>query len=333
MNGAMSEVVTKRRRSRWVVALITLLAAGIPMAVAFTILHKQVDDRWERCGIDDRDVRSIAVGPDGWVHAAVNGLATGDVWSSSDQCTTFAPKGLQTASVWNLSWLPKARFLCAGTRDGLYCGDPNPHIPFGKVRARTETYFTIETASHVVAGGWPLLLAGPDIAQLQPVVRLSYAAASASFSDGMLFVAGDNLRVSRDDGRSFQALSQAPLRARAVAAKAGRVYAGGGFGGAFLSRSDDLGLHFRAATLPGSQPEILVLPAADPNLVLLGTHGDVRRGDLYLSRDGGETWKALGCPGAEIHAAAVDERYLYCGATALLGKRGMWRILRSDVGL
>jgi hypothetical protein len=108
---------------------------------------------------------------------------------------------------------------------------------------------------------------------------------------------------------------------------------GGEMGGSFLARSDDGGRRWKHLELPSSQPEMLLTPCKDLDTVFLATHGDVRRGDLYLSRDGGESWRALGCPGAEIHGVALDDRYLYCGATSLVGKKGMWRIPRADLGL
>ncbi len=70
---------------------------------------------------------------------------------------------------------------------------------------------------------------------------------------------------------------------------------------------------------------------SNPDVVFVGTHGDVRRGDVLLSLDGGRSWRGLGCPGAEIHGVAIDDRYLYCGATALLGQHGLWRMPLSNL--
>jgi len=60
---------------------------------------------------------------------------------------------------------------------------------------------------------------------------------------------------------------------------------------------------------------------------------DLNTGDVLVSREGARTWKALGCPGAEIHALAADASFLYCGATALTGARGMWRLPLSALEL
>lgn len=291
-------------------------------------LHKSDDARWIACGIGDRETRDIAVGSDGALYVAANGAGLGDVLVSRDACASFTPSGLRTEVVWSVSWLPSAGVLCAGTGDGLYCGLPSALI--GPVFPE-DVYWVVESG-RAVAGGYPSI-AVRDGAAFRESVRLSYASGGAAVSDAGILVGGDALRLSTDGGEHFTVVEGAPSYVSAIAARGAVVYAGGGsFASSFLHRSADGGRTFREVTMPGAQPEVLLLPTADPNVVVVGTHG-VTAGDAWLSRDGGETWTALGCPGAEIHALALDDRFLYCGATSLGGARGMWRIPRADVGL
>ncbi len=78
------------------------------------------------------------------------------------------------------------------------------------------------------------------------------------------------------------------------------------------------------------KPEVMVVLSGNPDVVFVGTHGDVRRGDVLRSLDGGHSWRGLGCPGAEVHAVAIDGQFVYCGATAMLGEHGLWRMRLED---
>lgn len=326
-----TEQPRKRRRWPWVVGGVALAVLGLPALGIGLVLYKSTDGRWERCDTEGRDVRSITVGPH--LYVAANGLGSGDVLVSDDRCLHFKPMGLITESVWDVSWLPQARQFCAGTRGGLFCERAEEGAHFAGPLTTDDIYFVAEGPHSVIAGGYPFLYAGPSVDQLKPLGKLGYAASSAAVTEDGIYVTGDALRVSHDDGQTFGPIAEAPARVRAVAALGKRIYVGGGEMGGFLARSDDGGRGWKHLDLPSSQPEELIIPGRDPDIVLLGTHGDLRRGDLYLSRDGGVTWRALGCPGAEIHGVALDQVYLYCGATSIFGKRGMWRIRLSDLDL
>ena len=320
--------MSARRPPRWglILAGLAVLFCCVPSAMVFAFMYKATDARWERCGVGDREVRGLA--SDGTrLFAAANFMSSGDVLTSKDQCQTFEPAGLHTEVVWDIAWLPESGLLCAGTRDQLYCGAP------GALRAtnlKQDTYYVVERDGVLVAGGYPSVFTGPaDTLTFTRIATLPYASGAAAVTRDTVLVSGDELRALDVETNTLSTLPYGLRHAGALAARGLRVYAGG----SEFEVSNDGGKTFKLATLPGTQPEVIVMPVDDPDVVLVGTHGDVRRGDVYLSRDRGTTWVALGCPGSEIHALALDAQYLYCGATALAGSKGLWRIPRAAIGL
>ncbi len=312
-----------------VVVVVVLFAGG---AATFLLLRsKDVDPGWVPCGVGDREVRAIAVDDQGSIYVAANDVARGDVFRSDDQCASFGPLGLTSEVLWSVDWLPRARAVCAGSREGMRCvvgGATQTNV------VSAEIYFARETPAGVVAGGFPALWFGKmDLSSFSAILSPGRATTDAVHTDWATLVAGPGLLASLDGGATFAPVPTAAFAPRALAASGARVYAGGGSFGGFLFRSDDGGQTWTEVEMPGSQPETIVVPPGRQEVVLLGTHGDVRPGDAYLSIDGARTWRPLGCPGSEVHALAIDERFLYCGATSLSGTRGMWRLPLGALGL
>ena len=227
--------------------------------------------------------------------------------------------------------------LCASARGALYCGPPGALTRY-PLRPGDDVYWVVDpldasSPDRLLTGGFPTVSARSS-GQLVEVERLGYASSAAVVTSWGTLVGGRTLRVSTDGGRSFTdvvpGLSE-PVHA--LVARGDVVYAAGGFADPLLARSADGGRTWTELDSPGAQPESLLMPSEDPNVVVLGTHGLLGPGDAWLSRDGGVEWTALGCPGAEIHALAADSQYLYCGATALSGASGMWRAPRSHLGI
>jgi hypothetical protein len=316
----------KPRRWALTLGLAALVVCCIPSALIAGAMHKTTDARWETCGVGDREVRSLA--SDGKrLFAAVNQPGHGDVMTSSDGCMNFNPSMLTTEVVWSVAWFADEHLLCAGARDQLYCGAPT-HLRATTVKQ--DVYYVVERDGVLVTGGYPSVFSAPaDTLAFTKVATLPYASSAATVTAESVLVSGDQLRALDVQTGALTTLQFGLQRAGALAARGQRVYVAG----SHFEFSDDGGKTFTLATLPGTQPEVIVMPTENPDVVLVGTHGDVRRGDAYLSRDRGQTWDALGCPGSEIHALLVDEKYVYCGATALTGTKGLWRIPRAAIGL
>jgi hypothetical protein len=287
------------------------------------LCHKRVDPAWMRVDVRGRSVRSIAVAPDGRIFVAANKNDVGHLLVSADRGATFHDAGLVTGPAWRVAWLPRARQVCLGGRAGLYCGDSDAMT---HVLEHGDIEFVLETRSGVLAGGYPsTYVASPYARDFESVEDVSYAAADAVLVGDIVYRGGDGLYMSEDGGRHMIRRPDFDFAVRVLGANGSRVYAGGGtFGGSF-ARSDDGGEHWRTMPFPGSQPESLWVHPRNADVVLVGTHGDVRRGDVLLTVDGGATWRELGCPGAEVHAVAVDSQFVYCGATAMIGEHGLWR--------
>ncbi len=315
---------TPKRSNSLAVALLALVGLiAVACLGGWLLVHKRIDPRWAELDIGGRDARAIAISPDGVIYVAANGFSQGGVLVSSDGGRSFVSSGIASEGVWSVSWLPSARTACAGTRDGLYCFEggtlrgPLTHV---------DTYFAIETPAGVMTGGHPaVLFQSAGSSEFRSVASVSYAVSDAVVVGTKVFLASDRLLVSDASGTNVAPAPGVTFGAHALAARGSRVYAAGGSFGGFVFRSDDGGERWQKMTNPGSQPEVIVIHPDNADVVFMGTHGDVRPGDAYLSLDGAHTWRALGCPGAEVHGLAVDGTYLYCGATSLSGRRGLWR--------
>jgi photosystem II stability/assembly factor-like uncharacterized protein len=316
---------------------VVLVASGL---VAFSGLgigsilwflgQKEVADAWTACGTGGREVGSIAVDESGRVFVAANEAGRGDVLFSDDRCASFTPVGLQSESVTSVSWLPRARALCAGTKEGLRClvgGELRDVIP------SAEIAFARESRDGVVAGGRGGLWFGKgDLSQFAQVLALSGAASDAAVTDWAMLVAGPALFASLDGGHTFAPLPAAGFAPRALASTAARVWAGGeATVGGWVMRSEDGGQTWAPAEFPGNAPAVLRVVSGRPDVVIAGTERGLRPGDAWVTTDAGRSWRALGCPGEEVGAIAVDDEAVYCGAKGEGG--GMWKIPLAALGL
>jgi hypothetical protein len=299
------------------------LAAAMVALVCWVIFRKRVDPAWQRVDVRNRSVRSIAVAPDGRIFVAAERNDAGHLMFSTDHGATFHDSPLVTGPAWRVTWLPRLGQVCLGGRRGLYCGDGEA---MAHVLVRGDIYFAIETHDGALAGGYPSTYVGDRwLHDFTVAEDVSYASDDAVLVGDLVFRGGDHLYMSEDGGRHMIRRADFDFGPRVLGANGRRVYAAGGtFGGSF-ARSDDGGEHWRHMPFTGSQPEAMWVHPRNADVVIVGTHGDVRRGDALLSTDGGATWRELGCPGAEVHGVAVDDRYIYCGATAMAGEKGLWR--------
>jgi photosystem II stability/assembly factor-like uncharacterized protein len=318
--------IQKTRAAFAALVLVALAALG----VSALLNPKRVHPAWEPLAVDGLAVTALALDANQHLYVGGNAMNEGRLLRSRDGGRTFERVDLRTSALWSLAWLSRAQQLCAGTRDGLMCVGSD-----GVARAamtEVDTYFAVEVEGGVVTGGFPSVQLGAgDLQGFAPTLDVAYAAHSAVVTQGRLFVTGDSLRFSDDGARTFRAVSQVSGQTSAVAAEGPRVYVAGGTFGASFYRSDDRGDHWRALDVPAKQPEQLWVMPGRPDVVMLADHGDVRTGDLWLSLDGGASWNGLGCPGSEVHAVAVDDRYVYCGATSMSGRAGLWRRARASV--
>lgn len=314
----------------WLRRRAPLLLALLALAGAWWALRKRVDPRWQPLGVSGASVYSVASTPAGLLYVATSGSGGQGALVSRDRGRTFEPSGIPGDAVWEVTWLPRAQALCVGSRSGLFCDD---HAGGAQgMLLGVDTYFAVETPGGVLAGGYPSVsLGNAGAREFHAVHRVNYAARCAAVAGDRVLLGGGELLASDDGGHTFEPVPEMRREVGALAAAGQRVYAAGGTLFSTLHRSDDGGRHWIELSCPSSQPERLALVPGYPDAVLLGTHGGLSAGDVFLSLDAGHTFRALGCPGSEVHGLLLDGDYLYCGATSLTGRSGLWRIPLREV--
>ncbi|HEX7240690.1 MAG TPA: putative baseplate assembly protein [Longimicrobiaceae bacterium] len=282
---------------------------------------RRTDDGWEAAGLRNREVRSLAVAPEGTRFAA----AADGVYSAPAGTAEWAPAGAGVAAD------PRALAVTAGGRlaaaaagGGVWLsGDAGRSWAAGGTLPETAAALAAEPDGELLAatpggvflstGGaaeWTGLLEGLSCRDARTVLATPAGDRFAGTSGGGVFRmrAGEAAWTDVSDG-----LENRDVRALALAAD-GTVFAGTA-GGVFRS----------AGGGPGWSPSSEGLHARDVRALLAAPDGAVyagtRGGGVFRSDDGGRHWadtgtgaamdvRALAAAGAEVLAGALDAALL-----------------------
>jgi len=308
------------------------VASVVGLVWARQLWPKAEASHWTRLGPSWATVPAVSITPDGSIFAVGNRLHA-TVYASRDHGATFGAWPLDTKTAWRVVHDPYRDRTCAGLEDGIACWGATGLVE--RRQSEHGVYWIEPLASGVLFAGYPGIDFAPD-GDLDRATRVFTTGKAvrdgAHSTDGRLWAVGEKLWMSEDEGRSFQTRWSPPDEKflDALAVRGERVYVAGGLARDGLFRSDDGGQTFERLVAPIASPDSLLIPTDDPDVVVLGTSGDLRPGDAYLSRDGDHTWKPLGCPGVSIVALATDGHDLFCGSGRFLLGDGLWRRPLAD---
>jgi hypothetical protein len=169
-------------------------------------------------------------------------------------------------------------------------------------------------------------------------------------SDGKAYAATqDSVWTSSDDGETWthQNLGIDPLNDAVfeIVVDPGNpetVWAGitdaAGFQTVNLMRSQDGGVTWQDRTPPHSAPmtgAAIAIDPGDPATVIAGFHGDFGGGEVWVTADGGDTWRdrSAGLPGTPVNALVYDGTRLLVGGGQNFGSQYLGLYSSPDLGM